>query len=145
MAEIDLREALDAISDVVVNRPSPLREFDQIYMKPADLLLQVEHLSKWLAGKDTIFIGDGDAVGLCIMHLLAKKVIDNGPSHVHVLDFDERVINSISEFSEKNGLQRVVTPELYNVAYPLPASLWQRFDAFYTNPPFGASNNGKSV
>jgi len=31
--EIDLRAALNAVSDVVQNRPRPLRVFDQIYMK----------------------------------------------------------------------------------------------------------------
>ena len=39
---IDLREAVNAISDVVQNRPRPLREFDQIYMKTGDMVLQGE-------------------------------------------------------------------------------------------------------
>jgi hypothetical protein len=34
--EIDLRAAVNAISDVAQNRPPPLREFDQIYMKTGD-------------------------------------------------------------------------------------------------------------
>ena len=33
MPEIDLRDALNAVSDVIQNRPRPIREFDQIYMK----------------------------------------------------------------------------------------------------------------
>jgi N4-bis(aminopropyl)spermidine synthase len=39
-AEIDLRQAINAISDVVQNRPAPLREFDQIFMKAGDMVLQ---------------------------------------------------------------------------------------------------------
>ena len=142
---IDLREALNAISDVVVNRPSPLREFDQIYMKTADMLLQVEHLSKWLDGKDTVFIGDGDAIGLSLMHLHAKGILSKGPKSIKVLDFDERVVNSINGFSENFGLSDVMSAELYNVADKLPEKFWQRFDAFYTNPPYGGSNKGRSV
>jgi hypothetical protein len=33
MTEIDLKAAINAVSDVVQNRPRPIREFDQIYMK----------------------------------------------------------------------------------------------------------------
>lgn len=33
MAEIDLKASINAISDVVQNRPRPLREMDQIYTK----------------------------------------------------------------------------------------------------------------
>ena len=32
-ADIDLRAAINAVSDVIQNRPRRLREFDQIYMK----------------------------------------------------------------------------------------------------------------
>jgi len=38
--EIGLRAAVNAISDVIQNRPRPLREFDQIYMKAGDMLQQ---------------------------------------------------------------------------------------------------------
>lgn len=44
-ADIDLRAAVNAISDVVQNRPRPLRVFDQIYMKTGDMVLQSELLS----------------------------------------------------------------------------------------------------
>jgi len=142
---IDLREALNAISDVVANRPPPLREFDQIYMKTADMLLQAEHLSKWLDGKDTIFIGDGDAIGLSLMHLHSKNIISKGPKSIKVLDFDERIVNSINGFAESYGLTDIISAELYNVADKLPEKFWRKFDAFYTNPPYGGSNKGSSV
>ena len=45
MTSLDLRQAFNALSDVVVNRPAPLRRFDQIYMKISDMLLQAEHLT----------------------------------------------------------------------------------------------------
>lgn len=46
-AEIDLREAINAVSDVVQNRPRPLRDFDQIYMKTGDMVLQSEFVASW--------------------------------------------------------------------------------------------------
>src|SRR5260370_28568103 len=49
--DIDLRAAINAISDVVQNRPRPLRELDQIYMKTGDMVLQSELVASWADGK----------------------------------------------------------------------------------------------
>ena len=62
-----------------------------------------------------------------------------------MLDFDERVVFSIHRFAEEYGLTGRISAELYNVADPLPEKHWQQFDGFYTNPPFGKSNGGKSI
>ena len=145
MAPIDLRAALNAVSDVVTNRPQPIREFDQIYMKVADMLLQAEHLSRWLDDKDVIFVGDGDAIGLTLMHLHHSGILENGPRSIRVVDFDGRILSAIEEFSKRFDLEDKISVELYNVRDPLPKHLWQRYDAFYSNPPFGASNDGNSV
>ncbi len=142
---MDLRQSLNAVSDVIVNRPPPLREFDQIYMKAADMLMQAEHVSRWLAGRDVVFIGDGDAMALCVTHLHAQGHLERGPARIHVLDFDERMVNSVHRFAERNGYERRVSASLYNVADPLPAEHWKRYGGFYTNPPFGGSNEGASV
>jgi len=144
-SQIDLRECLNTISDVVNNRPRPLRQFDQIYMKTADMLLQTEHVSRWFDKKRIIFIGDGDAIGLSLVHLHQKKLIEFGPKSVHILDFDERVVLSVRTFAKRFGIADSVTSELYNVADALPKEHWEKFDGFYTNPPYGESNNGKSI
>ena len=145
MTTLDLRIAFNALSDVVVNRPPPLREFDQIYMKISDMLLQAEHLSRWLDKKSVVCLGDGDAIGLTLVHLKEQHIFERGPSHIHVLDFDERVVNSINTFANAFQLSTEISAELYNVADPLPKAHLASFDAFYTNPPFGASNGGPSV
>lgn len=145
MTSLDLRQAFNALSDVVVNRPPPIREFDQIYMKISDMLLQAELLSRWLDGKSVVCVGDGDAIGLTLMHLKAQGIFDRGPEHVHVLDFDERIVNSINSFTKVFQLEENIIAELYNVADPLPGYHIENFEAFYTNPPFGASNGGRSV
>jgi N4-bis(aminopropyl)spermidine synthase len=142
---IDLRACLNAISDVVNNRPRPLREFDQIFMKTADMLLQTEHVGRLFEGKQVIFIGDGDAIGLCLVHLHNQNLLEHGPKSIHVLDFDERVVLSMRGFAERFGISNRISAELYNVADALPQKHWEQFDCFYTNPPFGASNNGRSI
>ena len=145
MTSLDLRKAFNALSDVVVNRPEPLREFDQIYMKISDMLLQAELLSRWVDGKELVCIGDGDAIGLTLVHLNTSEILPRGPKHVHILDFDERVVNSVQAFAKNFSIQDRISAELYNVADPLPVRHIARFEAFYTNPPFGASNGGRSV
>lgn len=142
---IDYRSAMNAISDVIVNRPVPLREFDQIYMKAGDMLAQAQHVSKWLDGRETIFIGDGDAMGLVLLRLQQTGVLSMGPKAIQLLDFDERILRAAVRFAETYGLTGAISCRLYNVAEPLPADLIGRFDAFYTNPPFGSANDGHSV
>ena len=139
---IDLQKAINAVSDVVQNRPRPLREFDQIYMKTADMVLQSEFIAKWAAGKRLAFIGDGDAISVCVAYLHQRGILDYGPAATVVFDFDERICNAVSRFAEKEGLTNL-TAVLYNCLDPFPAP--SQFDAFYTNPPWGASNAGESV
>ena len=145
MTSPDLRDAFNVVSEVVVNRPEALREFDQIYMKISDMLLHAQLVSRWVDGKNMVFLGDGDAIGLTLVYLKSREVFDRGPAHVHVLDFDERIVNSVLRFAERFSLEDSISAELYNVADPLPKEHWSAYEAFHINPPFGASNDGRSV
>ena len=140
--EIDLRSAINAISDVVQNRPRPLRELDQIYMKAGDMVLQSELVARWAKGKKLAFIGDGDAISVCVAYLKKRNIIDYGPSEIVVYDFDERICGAVTRFADKEGLTEL-RAELYNCLDPFLGST--SFDCFYTNPPWGASNDGESV
>lgn len=140
--EIDLRAAINAVSDVVQNRPRPLRIFDQIYMKAADMVLQSELVARWADGKRLAFIGDGDAISICVAYLHKREILDYGPAEIVVFDFDERICGAISRFADKEGLAQL-RAHLYNCLDPFPES--PAFDCFYTNPPWGASNQGESV
>jgi N4-bis(aminopropyl)spermidine synthase len=140
--EIDLRAALNAVSDVVQNRPRPLREFDQIYMKTGDMVMQAEFVARWANGKRLAFIGDGDAISVCTAYLHHRGILGYGPSKVVVYDFDERICEAVERFADSERLENLEAV-LYNCldAFPGPTT----FDCFYTNPPWGASNNGESV
>lgn len=139
---IDLHEAMNAISDVVQNRPRPIRAIDQIYMKSGDMVLQAEMVAHWADKKRLAFIGDGDAISVCVAYLQEKKIIDYGPTQITVFDFDERQVQAIKNFAERKQLRRL-DAELYNAREKFPKT--NRFDRFYTNPPWGMSNSGTSV
>ncbi|WP_375398903.1 bis-aminopropyl spermidine synthase family protein, partial [uncultured Sphingomonas sp.] len=139
---VDLRKAINAVSDVVQNRPRPLRVFDQIHMKTGDMVLQSEMIADWADGKRLAFIGDGDAISVCVAYLRARDVLNFGPSHITVFDFDERTVEAVMNFADRERITNL-DARLYNVLDAMePGEL---FDCFYTNPPWGASNNGESV
>lgn len=139
------RELCNAISDVIDNRPLPIRGVDQIFMKAGDLIEQAMLIGRVFRDKSVVFIGDGDAVGLATMHLGHCGLIEQFPSTICVLDFDERVVRSIERFAEKSGMREQIYTTLYNIKDPLPGNIQRAFDGFYTNPPYGAYNKGDSV
>jgi predicted methyltransferase len=140
--EIDLRAAINAISDVIENRPRSLREFDQIYMKAGDMVLQSELVARWAEGKRLAFIGDGDAISICVAYLQKREILNYGPSEIVVFDFDERICSAVERFADKEGITNL-SAVLYNCLDQFPGHT--DFDCFYTNPPWGASNEGESV
>lgn len=141
-SRVDLRAAVNAVSDVVQNRPRPLREFDQIHMKTGDMVLQSEIVADWADGLRLAFMGDGDAISICVAYLMARGVLPFGPKQITVFDFDERTVNAVRRFAERERLL-TLDARLYNMldAFDYP----REFDCFYTNPPWGASNAGESV
>jgi N4-bis(aminopropyl)spermidine synthase len=140
--DVDLKAAINAISDVIQNRPRPLRNFDQIYMKAGDMVMQSELIARWTDGKRVAFIGDGDAISVSVAYLHKRKIFDYGPSKITLFDFDERICNAVKRFADKERLDQL-DAELYNCLDPFPKC--GQFDFFYTNPPWGASNGGESV
>lgn len=145
MDAVPTTRQINLISDVILNRPPPLREFDQIYMKAGDMWSQIAFIAPYFERKRVVFIGDGDAIGLGLIHLTKNGTISEGPTEVKILDFDERIVDSINSFARSHDLVDCISAELYNVADPLPEKYWQSFCSFYTNPPYGKHNKGKSV
>jgi predicted methyltransferase len=140
--QVDLHRAINAVSDVVQNRPRPLRDFDQIHMKTGDMVVQSELVADWADKKRLAFIGDGDAISVCVAYLMSRDVLSFGPSKITVFDFDERTVNAVKRFADKERLDNL-DAELYNCLEAFPDR--GKYDLFYTNPPWGASNKGESV
>ena len=114
-------------------------------MKVGDLVIQADFIAKQFNDLNVTFVGDGDAISLGMMHLKQKGVFECAPRRIRILDFDERIVNSINHFAQDNGLVGKIEGVLYNVCDPLPEEYQRTDDAFYTNPPWGASNDGQSV
>src|ERR1700733_10733885 len=102
--DVDLKAAINAVSDVVQNRPRPLREFDQIYMKTGDMVMQSQLVSSWADCELLALIGDGDAISVCAAYLSAKGILDAGPAPITVFDFDERIVQAVMRFADKERL-----------------------------------------
>ncbi|HUY08603.1 MAG TPA: bis-aminopropyl spermidine synthase family protein [Candidatus Dormibacteraeota bacterium] len=141
-SEIDLRAAINAVSDVVQNRPRPLRIYDQIYMKAGDMVLQSQVVARWAKDKRLAFIGDGDAISICVAYLQRRGIVPYGPSKIMVFDFDERICNAVTRFADKERIENL-SAQLYNCLDSFIGAT--NFDCFYTNPPWGASNGGESA
>jgi N4-bis(aminopropyl)spermidine synthase len=140
--QVDLRLAVNAISDVIMNRPRPLRDYDQIYMKAGDMVAQSELVASWADAKRLAFIGDGDAISICVAYLRQRGIINFGPTKITVFDFDERIVSAVKRFADKERLEHL-DAVLYNCLDALPDTT--KHNLFYTNPPWGASNDGESV
>lgn len=141
-ATVDLQEAVNAVSDVIQNRPRPLREFDQIHMKVGDMVMQSEIVADWADGRRLAFIGDGDAISVCVAYLKERKILNFGPTKITVFDFDERTVQSVKRFADRERIE-YLDAQLYNCLDAFPETT--QYDCFYTNPPWGASNGGESV
>jgi len=111
-------------------------------MKAGDMVLQSELVARWADGKKLAFIGDGDAISVCVAYLQKRNILSYGPSEIVVFDFDERICSAVTRFADRERLTEL-RAELYNCLDPFPGPF--DFGSFYTNPPWGASNEGESV
>lgn len=113
-------------------------------MQGTDLLFQVKLIAPHLAGRRVAFVGDHDGTSL-LLGLLSRYGYLAGPAHMALLDFDDRLLEAAHELAAAHGFADRLEGRLYNVFDPVPSDLEGQFDAFYTNPPYGASNRGASA
>ncbi|MBZ9752817.1 bis-aminopropyl spermidine synthase family protein [Deinococcus sp. HMF7604] len=125
-------------------RPESLREFDQIPMVGTDLVESVKVAARRLADRRVVFMGDHDGVSVLI-GMFASRGLVPAPKRMHLLDFDERLLDRARLIATEYGFSHLLNAELYNVFDMVPAHLIGAFDAYYTNPPYGMSNDGESV
>lgn len=124
-------------------RPPSLRQFDQIPMRGADLLRQVKLIAPSFAGQRIAFVGDSDGTSL----LLGLLSVRGGPrpGELHLLDFDARLLAAANRLARRHGFADILQTWHYNMFDPIPLLLKGSCDWFYTNPPYGQSNNGESA
>ena len=76
-------------------------------MKTGDMVLQSELVARWADGKLLAFIGDGDAISVCVAYLHKREIIAYGPSEIVVFDFDERITGAVTRFADKDRLTQL--------------------------------------
>ncbi len=122
-----LLEVLKRFRRIVKGRPLPTVEYFQGYMREYDVVARVALMHHYgdLAGKDIVLIGDDDLLSIAL-------ALTGLPSHILVLDVDERLGSFIKQTNEKYGFN--IEFQSYNVAEPLPKSLVGEFDVFSSEP-----------
>ncbi len=137
---------LDRAVMEIVNRvrPKSLRAFDQIPMRSPDLIRQVKLMAPYLADKAVVFLGDHDGTSL-LLGLMSKGQLCPSPRSMLLLDFDERLLVAARNLASEYGFSDLLETQLYNVFDPVPSNLSEKFDWFYTNPPYGCRNQGESA
>lgn len=124
------------------SRPAALRTYDQIPMRADDMLYQAKFIAPYVMNKSVAFVGDYDSAS-ALLGLLGTHS-DDGPAHMLVLDFDERVLAALRGIAQRHGFADRLETRLFNVFDPVPPDLVGRYDWFYTNPPYGSRNDGAS-
>ena len=107
------------------------------------MVLQSEFVAHWARDRRLAFVGDGDAISVCAAYLHAREILSYGPSRITVFDFDERIVGAVNRFADQERLENLEA-RLFNCVDPLLTEIG-KYDCFYTNPPWGASNGGESV
>ena len=107
------------------------------------MILQSEFVADWARDRRLAFVGDGDAISVCVAYFQARQILGYGPSRITVFDFDERIVGAINRFADQERLENLGA-RLFNCLDPLPTGTG-KYDCFYSNPPWGASNGGQSV
>lgn len=89
-----------------------------------------------LIGKKVLCLGDDDfvsiALGLLLRHIFPAK--SNHKTDICVFEIDERYISYINELSARYSLP--IRCERIDLKSPLPISLLNCFDCFFTDPPY---------
>jgi predicted methyltransferase len=116
-------------------RPLPLKQLDQVYMDDKSKIKTEKELFGCIFKKNVVLLGDDDLMSLFFCSACF-------PQKITVLDVDKRIIKHIQNISKK--LDFNIELRNYNALHDLPKNLKQKFDFFYTNPPYGSKNNGMS-
>jgi predicted RNA methylase len=135
---------LEQLATVLLDRPRPIRTYDQIHMHIADLGAHILMLAPMMEGKRVFFMGDSDGLVLGLA-CAARLGIVPAPKDLLLCDFDKRVLQFVDRAARRFSLETLVSTTVYNVFDPLPLEFDRTADIFHTNPPYGQFNGGRSI
>ena len=121
-------KVLREFKKLALERPRPLREYDQGYVTEESTVARVVLMAARgdLEGKRILVLGDDDLVGLAL-------ALTGAPEEVVVLDIDERLLDFIGSKAKEIGFGRLETRRA-DFRDPLPGDLVGRFHVFLTDP-----------
>lgn len=137
------KEWVDLADKITCARPKANRDHDQIYMMSGAMIFQTLLMHDYIEGRDIVFVGDGDSMSLMFGLFSLHEIIPK-PRFMYVLDMDKRTLRNIKDFANAEGFGHIIDTQAYNVFDPIPAELAEQADFFYTNPPYGSKNDGRS-
>ena len=121
------KEISEKFIQIVKDRPLPIVDFFQGYMREKDVIFRVAlmHYYNDLADKAFVLIGDDDLLSIAL-------ALTELPSKILVLEIDERLGEYIEKVNKKYGLE--IEFQKYDVSNPLPKDLIGKFDVFSSEP-----------
>ncbi len=128
----------DFISQIYDNRPSVNRALDQAHCTVKTsferALLLIKHHT--LINKKILCIGDDDLVSISIGFILKVLYsnVDYNSTEIHVIDVDERLLAFINEVATVYNLPIICHQA--DIRQSFPSELENRFDCFFTDPPY---------
>lgn len=131
-------EEILIIEKIFKGRPKPDFSIDQTHctymtsLKRSLLALK----NNTLINKKILCVGDDDLVSVSL-GLLLKKLYGDGyksKSEIHVIDIDERYLDYINRISHKYDLP--ITCHKMDLRKSMDKELINKFDCFYTDPPY---------
>ncbi len=131
-------ETKTTIRRVLSCRPEANVSLDQAHLSEECVLRKSRFLIDlgMILGKEVLFLGDDDFLGLAILLMVQSDFPQDALSHckVTVLDLDRRIISRISALAAECSLP--LHAEVGDVRNALPADLCGRFDVIITDPPY---------
>jgi predicted methyltransferase len=113
--------------EVTADRPLPVAEYDQGFMRPEDTVARVAFMHRMgdVADRDILLLGDDDLVSVAL-------ALTGLPRRILVADVDERLGAFLERVNRKQGVH--IEFRLLDIRRPLPQDLRAHFDTFVTDP-----------
>ncbi len=114
-------------AELVRDRPLPVAEYDQGFMRPQDAIARVAFMHRMgdVASRDILLIGDDDLVSIAL-------ALTGLPRRITVIDVDERLGAFLQKVNREQGFS--IEFRMLDIRHPLPPDLTACFDTFLTDP-----------
>ena len=137
----EFRDLAPRFESLARDRPPPDKTLDQSHTTTDTSIRRALFLREYGAlDRDLLILGDDNLTSLAV-GLLRKAV--GVEAKLSVVEIDQRVVTHIRTVSEAEGFGVEVLP--HDLRNPLPETLSEQFDVFFTDPPYTLEGLGLFV